>query len=127
MKAAIFGGLVLGLAASAYPRLPLPEPNIPEMPPLAPTVVTAGGQLRFLSEFPDARLSWNGKSFSGNLRGWWLVNFPFERISASGGTRFEEAARRRVFGEKAVKNWSSLTVKTAVMSLNTAKRLISLQ
>ena len=69
MKAAIFGGLVFGLAASAYPRLPLPEPNIPEMPPLAPTVVTAGGQLRFLSEFPDARLSWNGKSFSGNLRG----------------------------------------------------------
>ena len=105
MKAIVFCGLVLGLAASAYPRLPLPEPNIPEMPPLAPTVVTAGGQLRFLSEFPDARLSWNGKSFSGNLRGWWLVNFPFERISASGGTRFDEAARRRVFGEKAVKNW----------------------
>lgn len=86
-------------------RLPFPEENIPEAPPLLPTVVTAGGQRRFISEFPDLKVGWDGNRFFSNYRNWWIVNYPLDHVMVKDGGTFDAAARERAFGPKPLKNW----------------------
>ena len=96
---------LLAADASADDRLPFPEEKIPVAPSLLPVVVTAGGQRRFLSEFPDLRVGWDGMRFFSNYKNWWIVNYPLDRVVVKGGGDFDAAARERAFGPKPVRNW----------------------
>ena len=96
---------VYALLASVAVRLPLPDEKIPDEPPLQPTVVTAGGARRFISEFPDLNVGWDGRRFYSNYRDWWIINYPVEKIRVKGGGVFDEVQRRKAFGRKKVKNW----------------------
>ena len=71
---------LLAADAAADDRLPFPEEKIPVAPSLLPVVVTAGGQRRFLSEFPDLRVGWDGMRFFSNYKNWWIVNYPLDRV-----------------------------------------------
>ena len=95
----------LAFCTSADARLPFPEERIPDEPVLLPTVVTAGGQRRFLSEFPDLRVGWDGARFFSNYRNWWIINYPIDRIVVKGGGVFGAAERSRAFGTRSVRNW----------------------
>ena len=84
----LFATLLLVISvASALPAdgLPLPDPVVPPSPKLPPTVVTAGGQ-RLLLEHTDARLMFDAKTqtLTTNRPGWWLINYPLDRISGLG-------------------------------------------
>ena len=98
-------GLLVLLASTEVARLPFPEERIPEEPALQPTVVTAKGARRFIAEFPDLQVGWDGKRFYSNYRDWWIINYPMDRIRVKGGGSFGEVERCKAFGERTVKNW----------------------
>ena len=112
--------LVIGMPAistAAAPkgkgaRLSLPEPKVPENPPVAPTVITAGGQRLLLSATdvevryaPQGGLA-GAQALVVNRPGWWVINFPLQRIGGLEGKSADEIARL-LFGKQAaeVRNW----------------------
>lgn len=87
--------------------LPLPLPSIPDNPPLPPKVVTAGGQ-KLLLEHTDVTVRWNAERhvLETNRPGWWVINYPLERILGLEGQTPERIAQV-LFGRAPaeVKNW----------------------
>ena len=69
----------VGKAQDKPPRLPLPTRGIPDMPPLVPTVITAGGQ-RLLLGHTDVEVSYDGRQLVVNRPEWWVINYPLTRI-----------------------------------------------
>lgn len=61
--------------------LPVPSADIPRAPRLAPMVITPGGQRLMLSE-SGVEVSYNPatQKLVSNRPGWWIVNFPLERV-----------------------------------------------
>lgn len=89
------------------PPLPLPAPAIPEPPPLPPTVITPGGQ-KLLLEHTEAELRFDHDAggLVASHPGWWLINFPLDRIGGLEDLDHDEVAQR-LFGRPAaeVRNW----------------------
>ena len=94
-------------STDAKPRLPLPGWNIPELPRLCPTVVTAGGQRLLLAD-TGVRVAWNAQQNQPtcNRPGWWIINYPLSEITGLGDLTADQIARK-VLGEPnaRVKNW----------------------
>jgi len=76
------------LFLDAWP-IPLPDLNFPEVPPLQPTVVTAGGQRLLLAYFnnndtptDDVTVSYDAGAdqLVTNRSGWWVINYPLDQI-----------------------------------------------
>jgi len=94
--------------------LPLPQPKIPDAPPLRPMVITPGGQ-RLLLEEADVTVRWDAarKQLVVTPAETWVINFPLERIEGFGP--LHEAGRRSaLFGDQAgnVRNWYARTAGT---------------
>ncbi len=107
----LFAGLS-GWADEEERPLPLPEVNIPEQPPFPPTVITAGGQ-RLLLGHTDVALHWDEAEgrLESNRPGWWVINYPLDRIRGFGDGG-AEAAAAALFGERAgeTRNWYHKTL-----------------
>ncbi len=98
--------LLLHLTLSAAP-LPRPEPRLPANPPLPPMVITSGGQRVLLSAVTvhlryDAALG----QLVSSQPGWWIINYPLDRIEGLPGRSRDELARI-ILGRPAdqVVNW----------------------
>lgn len=90
---------------------PLPPPgrNIPDMPPLAPAVITSGGQRLLLGE-TEVEVRYDGKKLTCSRPGWWVINYPLNRIRGLDGETEGKTAdeiSRTIFGKPAaeVRNW----------------------
>jgi hypothetical protein len=103
---------VLWAALHGYPQeqsasLPRPGLNVPELPPLVPTVITAGGQRRLLSDTDvEVRYDAGRKSLVVNRPDWWIINYPLTRIKGLEHQSADEIARL-LFGKPIhmVRNW----------------------
>ena len=109
---------------TAAPLL-LPTPNFSPLPPLQPTVITAGGQRLLLNYFnnaynaahnPSAEVQVSFDSTADQLvcnkPGWWVENFPLTQINGlQGETANQIAALLFGAGETAadVQNWYVMT------------------
>ena len=85
--------------------LPLPTPNIPAMPKLQPTVITAGGQRLLLNYFNNASnaahnpaaevqvtFDSNSDTLVCNKPGWYVENFPLAQIAGLQGMTGDQVA-----------------------------------
>jgi hypothetical protein len=108
-------GLVLGLlclvqhgeAQAQPPSLPLPMLRVADMPPLSPTVITAGGQRRLLNDVEvEIRFDASQQRLFVTRPGWWLINYPLRRIRGF-EEKSEEDIARLLFGQSlpALRNW----------------------
>ena len=104
--------------------LPLPTPNIPAMPKLQPTVITAGGQRLLLNYFNNAynaahnpaaevqvTFDSNSDTLVCNKPGWYVENFPLTQINGLQGDSADTVANL-VFGAQHatdVQNWYIMT------------------
>lgn len=102
---------LFALTSMAQERLPLPSRGVPELPQLLPSVVTAEGNRLLLAEAPGVVVRWDGSRLVANRPGWWLVNFPFDRIATDDGKPFPV---EKVFGAEKVRNWYLRTAGTPV-------------
>ncbi|MDP6360605.1 MAG: DUF1565 domain-containing protein, partial [Planctomycetota bacterium] len=100
-------------------RLPLPTFKIPEPPAQPPLVVTSGGQ-RLLLGHTDAVVIWEAgdggqKTLKSNRPGWWLINYPLDRIKGL-ERKTEDEIAGILFGRtrKKIKNWYFKTPGKAV-------------
>lgn len=94
--------------------LPKPKPNIPPMPPMQPSVVTAAGQ-RLLLGYVDVEVSYDEatRSVRTNRPGWWLSNFPLDRIKGLEGKPEKEIAELLFEAETLPRNWYLYTAGEA--------------
>jgi len=117
LAAVVFAAAITCPVAAAEPpkgkgRLPLPALKVPDNPPLPPTVVTAGGRRLLLNHtgvevaYKPAGGTKGAPALVVNRPGWWVINFPLERIRGFEGKSADEIARI-LFGKpaSAVKNW----------------------
>ncbi len=99
--------LWLCLALAAGGRLPPPGWRIPDAPRLQPSVVTAAGR-RLLLGYTRVRVRWDAekKRLTCDRPGWWLINYPLDRIEGLEGLLPAERALR-VLGAAPgqVRNW----------------------
>lgn len=95
------------LADVSSSRLPLPAARVPVMPPLQPTVITAGGQRRLVNDCP-VRVHYEArrKELIVSPCGWWVINYPLDRIEGLEGRSVDEISRL-LFGRprRQVRNW----------------------
>ncbi|MBM4049249.1 MAG: DUF1565 domain-containing protein, partial [Planctomycetes bacterium] len=102
----VFSALAAAAGAQEKPpRLPLPTRGIPDMPPLMPTAITAGGQ-RLLLGYTDVEVAYDGKELVVNRPDWWVINYPLTRIRGLEGRSADEISQR-LFRKPAseVRNW----------------------
>ncbi len=89
-------------------RAALPKIDIPEMPPIRASLVTAGGQRLLLNYVPDAKIGFDTESraFSTNKPNWWFINYPLDRIEGIEGLDADRACML-MFGRPAdeIRNW----------------------
>ncbi len=89
--------------------LPLPTPNIPENPPLQPSVILPDGRLFLINYFKDIEVRWDKKEkrLKTNKPGWWIINFPVDEIKGFDKNLSEEDRYKIIFGKskKEIKNW----------------------
>jgi len=103
-----------GIPAAGIAALPLPLPAaaIPREPPLVPAVVTAGGRRLLLGHAPEVRVRYDARTgrLAVSPAGWWVINFPLDRIEGA-GERGADAMARLLFGrpEGDVRNWYAMT------------------
>jgi Right handed beta helix region/Protein of unknown function (DUF1565) len=103
---------VLWAALHGYPQgqsalLPRPGLSVPGLPPLVPTVITAGGQRRLLSDsVVEVRYEAQRKHLAVNRPDWWVINYPLTRIKGFEGKSADDIAQQ-LFGKPAhlVRNW----------------------
>jgi len=84
---------------------PLPQENIPENPPLQPSVILPDGRRFLLAYFDDVKVFWDKKEkkLKTNRPGWWIINYPFEEIEG-----LSEEEKSKIFSVKdlkEIKNW----------------------
>ncbi len=88
-------------------RLPMPVPAIPDNPPLPAMVITEAGQ-KLLLEHTDLAVRWNAerRALETNRPGWWVVNFPLERVIGL-EDQTPDRISTAIFGRPVaeVKNW----------------------
>ena len=93
--------------AGGAERLPLPTRGVADLPPLVPTVITAGGQRLLLAE-TDVTLRWDAgrQQLVCNRPGWWVINYPLHKIGGLPPLS-EEAIAQQVFGHPRaeLRNW----------------------
>jgi hypothetical protein len=108
--AAAMGALLAGgtPAAANDERLPLPAIDLPRHPALPASVVTAGGQRLLLADAPQVRVAYEPDTNRVTVHpaGWWVINYPIERIEGVGPGGVDAFADR-VLGRSAgeVRNW----------------------
>jgi len=96
------------ISSSQAKSLPLPDPNIPDNPPLQSSVILPDGRRFLLDYFDDVKVFWDKKEkkFKTNRPGWWIINYPFEKIE--GFEELSEKVKSKVFSVrdlKGIKNW----------------------
>lgn len=99
--------LLFGLLVPAAERLPLPERGVPEAPPYPASVVTAGGQRRLLEDVAvTVRCDPATRQVTVTPSGWWVVNFPLDRIAGLEGLD-EDQVCQLLFQKPraALRNW----------------------
>ena len=98
---------LLGAGKAPKERLPLPGWDIPDMPAMRPSVVTAGGR-RLLLGHTGVVVSWHPEAerLASNRSGWWIINYPLSKIAEPHGLTADEMARK-LFGRPAknIENW----------------------
>jgi len=94
----------------------LPEINIPDEPPLQPTVITAGGQRLLLNYLRDDIAVSYDEASAGidiNRKGWWIINYPLASIGGMEG-RSDDEICQILFGRNRgqIRNWYFYTAGT---------------
>lgn len=89
--------------------LPLPKENIPENPPLQPSVILPDGKRFLLDYFDDIKVIYDKreKRLKTNKPGWWIINFPLYKIEGFDKNLSIEEKSEIIFGKegKEIKNW----------------------
>jgi hypothetical protein len=89
--------------------LSLPAANIPENPPLQPSVILPDGRLFLIDYFKDIEVKWDKeeKKLKTNRPGWWIINFPLNEIKGFDKNLSEEDRYKIIFGKgkNEIKNW----------------------
>lgn len=97
------------LVSSENKSLPLPEENIPENPPLQSSVILPDGKRFLLDYFDDIKVFYDKKEkrLKTNKPGWWIINFPVDRIEGFDRNLSIEEKSRIIFGKslREIKNW----------------------
>jgi hypothetical protein len=73
--------------------LPLPSSSLlPSVGRIEPSVITASGERRLLREVSVSVSYEPGRGFIVEPAGWWVINYPLERISGAAGRTADEVA-----------------------------------
>jgi hypothetical protein len=109
-------GLVLSLSfpSMGHAGWSLPKVDIPDSPPIRPSVITAGGQRLLLNHVRDTlQLGFDGKTVSVAQRGWWVINYPLQKIKGLEG-KSEDEISKLLFGKprSQIKNYYFFTEGT---------------
>jgi hypothetical protein len=102
----------LPLCSDAQPfSLPLPDLNVVQPPPLAPSVITHTGQRRLLND-TDVAVHYDESRHTliVNRPAWWVINYPLTRIRGLEGRSAEDIALL-LFGQP-LENLHNWYVKT---------------
>jgi hypothetical protein len=106
---------VFALTALSQTQLPTPSLTLPSAPKIHPMVITAGGQ-RLLLNQTDLVVSYDPQTrrLTSNRPGWWIVNFPLERVENFDGP--VAALSQLLFDvpQEYVRNWYLKTPGTPV-------------